>query len=585
MLVGPSILALLCFYVLNVTASWSNLLGPVYVAPKDVSGQGSALPAAWKNFTSIVEGSLTSTEKSKAQFPGLANFTFSIGLFSRNDPEAAKMQYHHTGKDVKESTVGVDAVDGDSVYRIASITKLFTVYLLLVELGDKYWARPITDFLPELANSANGSANDPVQTVKWSKITLGALASHMSGVGRNPAPYNRELLSSISAKDIAAQGLPPLNSSLLPPCALRKDLACPTAEYLDSLKDRTPVFEAWQSPAYSDAGFALLALAVEKIKSRSVDSLFNEAIFKPLQMASSSYTVPSDNTHGVVPGSAANVSFEIDYGNASASGGVFSTTNDLSKLGVAILNSTLLPAEQTREWLKPVTHTGDLQSSIGRPWEILRIPQPAKGRVVDLYTKAGGVNRYSSYLALSPDHEYGFSVLAAGLSPELPLAAAFLADTLASTLIPALESQAASETAKNFAGLYRSDEGGLNSSFSLATGPSSPAGLVIESWVSNGTDVLALLPLLFGGSSVVLSPSITDQQGGKAAFRSISGPSESSQDGAFSRQLIDNGGWEFVDTLIYGGNSLDLFEFDVGEDGAASAVTPAIMRATLKRVP
>jgi CubicO group peptidase (beta-lactamase class C family) len=260
----------------------------------------------------------------------------------------------------------------------------------------------------------------------------------MAGILRDPALYNNDLIQSLSQKDLAVAGLPPLNTAILPPCARRKDLACPAKEYISSTKDRAPVFLSWESPAYSDAGFTLLGLAIENITSRSLGSLFYDDILEPLQMTSTRYTVPAQFSHAVVPGGATNVSFGIDFGSSSASGGIYST-NDQSKLGIAILNPTLLPPEKTREWLKPVTQTADLHFSLGRPWEILRHPQGADGRIVDLYTKAGDSSQYSAYLVLSSDHEYEFSALMAKTLGRMPFANSFIADTLASTMIPALE--------------------------------------------------------------------------------------------------------------------------------------------------
>ncbi|KAI9723214.1 MAG: hypothetical protein M1812_001096 [Candelaria pacifica] len=565
-------------------ATWAGLLGPPYPPPHDVSSNSSTVSAAWHNFTSTIEASIAPQEDAQPKFPGLANFTVSVGMFSLNDPAAINLQYHYTSNDVKKSAAGVNTVNSDSVYRIASVSKAFTAYLLLVELGSDYWTRPVSEFVPDLAaptNLSSASTGDPLQMVKWEKATLGSLAAHMAGITRNPAPYTNDLLQTLPQKDAVAAGLPPLDTSILSACETRQDFTCPAKEYVSNINERAPVFPPWQSPEYSNAGFALLGLAIEKITKRSLDSLFNDDIFKPLQMASTSYTVPHNSSHAVIPGGAANLSFSVDYGLASASGGIYSTINDLSKFGIAILNSTLLPPEQTREWLKPVTHTADVQFSVGRPWEILRVPQAADGRIIDLYTKAGDASQYSSYFILSPDHEVGFSILTAGLGPKVPFAAAFVADTLATTVVPALESQAAHEAAARFAGLYRSNQPSLNSSVSLAVGG---LGVVLESWVSNGTNVLPLLQSTFGDVDIILVPSFSDRRRGEIAFRAIGGPGKARDSGPFSRQLFENAGWTTLDAVQYGGNSYDLFTFTVNQDGSALAVTPAATRAPLERI-
>lgn len=62
-------------------------------------------------------------------------------------------------------------MDGDSIYRIASTTKLFTVYLLLLKVGDGIFNDPVPKYLPELAGIQN-----------WDEITVGALAGYMGGI-------------------------------------------------------------------------------------------------------------------------------------------------------------------------------------------------------------------------------------------------------------------------------------------------------------------------------------------------------------------------------------------------------------------
>ncbi len=577
---GSATLALALGSFPYCTASWAGLLGPPYPPPRDVSSNSSAVYTAWRNFTATIEATIA-PKIAESKFQGLANFTISVGMFSLNDPGTPQLQFHHTGESVKMSGVGVNAVNGDSVYRIASATKVFKVYLLLLKLGSSYWARPISDFVPDLTSTTDVSASDPLRNVEWEKVTLGSLAAHMAGITRNPAPYANDILQLFPQKDAIAQGLPPLEISLLSPCAQIKDLACPTKEYVSNIAHNPPIFLPWDGPAYSNAGYALLGLAIEKITSRSLDPLFNDDIFQPLRMTSSSYKVPSNLSHAVVPGGATNVSFAVDYGTAGASGGVYSTTNDLSKIGIAILNSTLLSHEETRKWLKPVTHTADLQFSVGHAWEILRLPQGPGGRVIDLYTKAGDVAHYSSYLVLSPDHGVGFSALTADVSDQVPLANAFVADTLASSIIPAVESQAAHETAVKIAGLYRTNQTNLNSSVNLAV---RGHGLVLQSWISNGTDLLPQLKGLFGDVDIILFPSISDTRRGEIAFRAVGGPGITQDTGPFSRQLFENGGWTGIDLVQYGGLGLDLFVFDVDRDGYALAVTPAATRATLRRV-
>jgi Beta-lactamase len=343
------------------------------------------------------------------------------------------------------------------------------------------------------------------------------------------------------------------------------------------IETRSPIFLPWSTPAYSNAAFALLGLALENITSKTLNDVFRDRIFRPLRMDSSSYTVPQDLVNAVVPGGTSiyNTTFGAEYGPASASGGVFSTLNDVSKLGIGILNSTLLATEETRKWLKPVAHTNSLDFSVGRPWEIIRVEH---GRTIDLYTKAGDSSAYSSYLVLSPDHGAGFTVLVASATAGVSRASAMLSDILSSIFIPALETQAAVEAAKNFAGTYTSK---FNSSMSLSVDQA--RGLQVTSWISNGTDFLSGAPALFGTDTLRLFPAISSE--GRVAFRTTStGLSAPAGSGAFTKRLIENSEWESIDTLQYGAAAIDLFFFELSADGRAATVTPAATREVLARV-
>ena len=162
-----------------------------------------------------------------------------MGAFSIFDSRAAnKLQYHHTGRDVETSNTGVTRVDGDSIYRVASVTKAFTVYLVLIEVGSRFWDRPITDFIPELAEYSNVKAPNPVNVVDWRSVTLGALAGQIAGIPRDTALFGGDLLLSRGANsDLTELGLPPLNLSdpdALDPCASLPNatsVSCPRAQY------------------------------------------------------------------------------------------------------------------------------------------------------------------------------------------------------------------------------------------------------------------------------------------------------------------------------------------------------------------
>ena len=86
------------------------------------------------------------------------------------------------------NATGTHKVDGDTVFRIASVSKVFTVMGLLL-LGDKIdFSDRITKYVPELNHlKVEQSVKNRVTTVDWDRISIDALTSQLSGVG-----YNRE---------------------------------------------------------------------------------------------------------------------------------------------------------------------------------------------------------------------------------------------------------------------------------------------------------------------------------------------------------------------------------------------------------
>lgn len=113
---------------------------------------------------------------------GATNSSFAVEVFSASQP-GTFFSFYHSAPTLNAS-VGVKQVDGNSVFRIGSISKLFTVYLLLIENGFVNWHEPVTRWVPELWRIGKWPSNE-VARVDWGSITLGNLASQMAGIGRD----------------------------------------------------------------------------------------------------------------------------------------------------------------------------------------------------------------------------------------------------------------------------------------------------------------------------------------------------------------------------------------------------------------
>ena len=254
-------------------------------------------------------------------------------------------------------------------------------------------------------------------------------------------------------------------------------------------------------------------------------------------------------------------------------------------MGRSVLRSSLLPPAITREWLKSTSLTSDPSSAVGMPWEILRMdvpisPDSNKTRVVDVYSKNGGLGGYSSYIFLSPDHNIGLTVLVASpdVQPTGTVALAVLSKLALATWIPAAEAAAREATIANLAGTYAAANG-ANSTISLQVVPGYK-GLRIDEFTYNGVSPFELL-----GQDGATLQYMNLQDDGKLAFRSIPQslrpPStEPAPFGLFGECSFD---WSAVDTFKYGGFGLDEFIVDVDETGKATAVHAPALRASFLR--
>ncbi|KAK0642180.1 putative alkaline D-peptidase [Cercophora newfieldiana] len=590
-----------------ITGVLGDFSGPSFPAPRDLTSDQSLVKTAWNSVTKAIEaqvcGPSPCNKRKRASGSSILeaarNITFSIGLISIHDPKAPSLQFHHTSPEIAVSTKGTTKVDDKSIYRVASITKVFTVLAGLLKLSDAEWERPLSNILAPLSNQNN---NGGVLSTPWDKITMRALAAQIGGVPRDGFPNLGEIALQIrqtnasEARVMAITGLPPssiIDPLSIPPCAayVERNENCPAEPYLQGVANRAPTFSPWSTPAYTNNGFTLLGLAMAAVTNQTIGKLYQDNILDPLAMASTFSDPPptSEYPRSVIVD--ADTGFVQPNGIFVSSGGVFSTTQDLARFGTGILNSTLLAPERTRRWLKPVSHTARLQYAVGAPWEIIRHVSPVTNKVTDMYTKSGDSGLYSSWLVLMPEYGFGFSILAAGTSLSRFEVVATLADTVSQALLPALQQQAEAEAARNIAGTYEySGPGELNSTLVL-TAAKDTAGVVISSWVSNGTDVMPYLTTIAGPAPHRLLPSVDyDARPGQVAFRrvgNVDSPATSTgglETGAlFAGPGMAAADWVLIDASTYYGAGLSLFVFDVASDGKATAVTIPVYRVTLSR--
>jgi CubicO group peptidase (beta-lactamase class C family) len=128
------------------------------------------------------------------ELAGANKVIFSASLFSLNDPAATEMQYHYTAPQVANAQHGTNEVDGDSIYRVASVSKLVTTFAGMIELTDAQWNTPLSEIFPGLVSSSNDTES-PIFRVQWDLTTPAALASHLSGISTLSLPQGDLLVT------------------------------------------------------------------------------------------------------------------------------------------------------------------------------------------------------------------------------------------------------------------------------------------------------------------------------------------------------------------------------------------------------
>ncbi|KAJ5766242.1 uncharacterized protein N7511_003858 [Penicillium nucicola] len=442
-----------------VATDEAPLIGPSFISNFDPSGS-----LAIRNARSKLPGLID--DLFETDVLNRTDLAFSIDIFSAATNDSL-YRYTHVGGDMKK-TLTAGTLNDKTISRTGSVTKLFTVYAILVKAGIQCFSHPVTKYLPELAGN---SSSDPLDRIRWDDITIGALASHQAGSGG----IGDFFLEYANPDD-------PLN--------YKPD------DFLKFMRnEKPPVISPFRNAIYSDAGFAVLGQILTRMTGKETfTEAIQETVFDPMGLSSMSTKAPKGSDLNVIDRSGIdkNSSWNLDIEIVASTGGIYANGADLRTAGLAILNSEFLSAATTSEWMKPHSGTGSLVELVGAPWEISRLEIPVtpgsnRTRISDLYTKAGGNGDYTCIFALSPDQGIGYSILVGGStasSARWPLR-----DLIGEIFVPAAEHAAAENTKRNLAGTFVDDTApGTNLTLTVEKGR---PGLGVKTfWVKgvNGVD-------------------------------------------------------------------------------------------------
>jgi D-alanyl-D-alanine-carboxypeptidase/D-alanyl-D-alanine-endopeptidase len=248
----------------------------------------------------------------------------------------------------RERLGDVRPVTSETVFEIGSITKVFTALLLadMMRRAEVALDDPVARHLP-------GDFHLP--TSDGHQITLADLATHTSGLPRFP-PFSGTPLSPSWLQGMARFGVEDFKS------------------WLDNFSPQRPAGTAWE---YSNAGYALLGMALAHrggqpfellLKSRVIDPIgLHDTTFHPTAAMGSRLAEGHDPALKPLP--------PLDLGIFIAAGALRSTPRDLSRFAAAILPSSAARIAHDDRLLLTVQRAapsiGGMQA-LG--WEVLDAP-------------------------------------------------------------------------------------------------------------------------------------------------------------------------------------------------------------------
>ncbi|RUS16745.1 beta-lactamase/transpeptidase-like protein [Endogone sp. FLAS-F59071] len=374
-------------------------------------------------------------------------------------------------KKANETDIGIGGtVNQDTVFRIASITKLFVTLQLLVlrDQGLVGLDDELKKFYPEFEI---GTALDPhPDDDDDPRITLGSLASYLSGL---PRDMNTFTLSKAEAE----------------------------AYVLERLKHERLVVPPYTFPVYSNLGFSLLGNALRRAvimanplrAKATLAELLREEVLAPLNMSLSGYEITEAIRENLaVPHGESSAEAELDFGWQSPAGAMYSTSRDLSHLlsRVFLTNRPqLLSRRVLREWLRPLAPLPDSRTEVGLVWEITKLhpSYSLTGREPRLYSKGGNFGGYHSDLTVHPELSLGFVTLMTGYDPD----SSYVMHKVLEIIGPVVEKKLVKKVRERYEGEYLAGEKNEKSSIKVKVG--SDGVLVVDRLVINGTNLLSLI--------------------------------------------------------------------------------------------
>ena len=253
----------------------------------------------------------------------------------KNNEWIFKKNYGYSDLGLKKPVVDT------TLFGIMSITKIFTAFAV-IQLADQNKLNlddPVINYLPDLPE-------------QFKDVKIYQLLNHSSGI-----PDYVKVKDYFKSADKTQTPMQVLSTILNQPL-----------EFIPGEKNK-----------YSNSGYFILGLLIEKVSGKSLEDYFNKNIFNPLQMDNTCLETTASNLTNKAKGYFLKDGKleEVKNLNPSqywAAGGIVSTINDLIKWNDALFSGGILPLKQIQKMMQPEKLLNGIYSEYGIGFELMNAP-------------------------------------------------------------------------------------------------------------------------------------------------------------------------------------------------------------------
>ena len=300
--------------------------------------------------------------------------------WSIGDSPGAAVMVIEEGEILFEGGFGLSDIESktpitpQSAFRLASVSKQFTAMAIMIlsDRGQLAYDDKLIQYLPELERFGD-------------EITLRHLLTHTGGL---PDYYD-------DLEEEVGDSMPDTEAAM---------------EFLAGWGE--PLFAAGDRFEYSNPGYEMLALVVERVSGQTFGQFLEENIFEPLGMQS---TVVRDSSEPEIPNRVYGYTRKEDgfalsddnvLNHIIGSGGIYSPLDDLYLWDQALYTEKLVPRSALEEAWSEATFTSGEHSPYGFGWGLE--PYGALGQRL---SHSGGWVGFSTFIVRYPEQNFSVIVL------------------------------------------------------------------------------------------------------------------------------------------------------------------------------